>query len=868
MYRRLVEESSDVTAVVRPDGTVTYVSPAVEGTLGYDPEEVLGDDGSEYVHPGDREAVVDAVEALRADPDQPQTVEARLRRPDGSWSRVETVMHDRTSDDVVDGILVTARPLDRREDREEDLAATKERMELALEGANLGIWDWDMRTDRVTRDELLTEMLGYTQSEMGDRLDGWERVVHPEDQRRHDEALAKHVADRTPYYQCDHRLKTNSGEWKWVRTMGTVVERDADGTPVRAVGIHQDIDDRKRAQLALKEERDLFREGPAVVFKWVDAEGWPIEYVSENVEEVLGYPPEKLRSTDVQFADLVHEADLDRVRREVAEHERRESDYLSLDPYRVVTAAGETRWVLEHTTYVGDGVEPSHLLGYLVDVTERKRREQELREREEKYRSLFEDTRDALMVFDREGYLDCNERTLDLFGIDSVEEFLGYTPWELSPETQPDGSDSRAAALEHVETAFEAGGAFFEWTHQRADGTVFPSEVKLSRFEHDGEQALHALIRDITDRKAQERQLREREQKYRRLFEDSRDALMLLDRNGFFDCNERALELFGIDSVEAFVEYAPWDLSPETQPDGSDSRAAALEHVETAFAEGEAFFEWTHRRADGTTFLAEVKLSRFEHDGQRALHAIVRDITARKEYEQRLEEQRDNLDVLNQVLRHDIRNDIQLITAYAELLADECDDETELEYIETVMENASHAVELTVSAREMAEVMLSAREELHDVDLRSVLEAELDEVRSSYSEAVVAFGTDVPPVTVRADDMLDSVFRNVLKNAVQHNDREVPEVTVTVGDRKETVRVRIADNGPGIPDGQKDDIFGKGEKGLDSQGTGIGLYLVKTLVESYGGDIWVEDREPGADAGGADADRGAVFVVELPKADG
>jgi len=740
LYRDLVEESADIVAVLDPDGTVTYASRAVERVLGHDPAAVVGTDGEDYVHPEHREAVRGALEAATA---APQTVEARVRRADGSWCWLEGTLRTRRTGGEADGVVVTARDVTERRARNRDLRAANERMELALEGANLGIWDWDMETDEVSRDERLTAMLGYTQSEMGDTLRGWERAVHPEERDRHDEALAEHVQNRTPYYQCDHRLKTKAGEWKWVRTTGRVVERDADGTPVRAVGIHQDIDDRK----------------------------------------------------------------------------------------------------------------------------ERKR---ELRERERKYRNLFEDTRDALMVFDRDGYLDCNEQTLELFGIESVEAFLEYTPWELSPPRQPDGRDSKEAALERIQTAFAEGEAFFEWTHQRVDGTAFPAEVKLSRFEYEGEPVLHALIRDITDRKAQERRLQEREAKYRNLFEDTRDALMLLDRDGFFDCNERTLELFGIDSVAEFVQYAPWDVSPPEQPDGTDSREAALARVETAFEEGEAFFEWTHRRADGTAFPAEVKLSRFEYDGEPALHAMVRDITERKEYQQRLEEQRDNLDVLNQVLRHDIRNDIQLITAYAELLEADCEDEEVREYVETILDNARHAVDLTVSAREMADVMLSAEEELADVDLRQVLETELEEVRSAHDEAVVR-AESVPSATVRANDLLGSVFRNLLTNAIQHNDAAVPAVTVSGEDREESVLLRFADNGPGVPDDQKAAIFGKGEKGLDSGGTGIGLYLVRTLLESYGGAVRVEDRsDPDAtDPSGRDGEPGgAVFVVELPKAGG
>ena len=82
-------------------------------------------------------------------------------------------------------------------------------------------------------------------------------------------------------------------------------------------------------------------------------------------------------------------------------------------------------------------------------------------------------------------------------------------------------------------------------------------------------------------------------------------------------------------------------------------------------------------------------------------------------------------------------------------------------------------------------------------------------------------------------------------------------MTVSCAEQSETVRVTIADNGPGIPDEQKRTVFGKGEKGVDSPGTGIGLYLVETLVDQFGGDVWIEDNDP----------KGSVFVVELPKAE-
>jgi len=716
-YRRLVEESTDIVAVVDADGTVTYVNRAVERILGYEPAELIGDDGAEYAHPDDQETMREAIEALRTEPNETRTVELRLRRADGSWCWIEAVVRNGTDDEG--GVLVNGRDITDRKERESELVTTKQRMELALEGANLGIWDWNMRTGEVSRDELLTEMLGYTQAEMGDRMRGWERVVHPADRERHDEALAEHVAERTPYYRCDHRLKTNAGDWKWVRTMGKIVERDESGEPVRAVGIHQDIDDRKRAELALEEERDMFKEGPAVVFKWEDTDGWPIEYVSENVEEVLGYTPDELQSGEMQYLDIIHEDDRGRIVEEASELDSEGVDSITLDPYRVATASGGVRWVKEYTRAIESGGEPDHLLGYLVDVTERKRRENELRQ----FKAAVERSAHAIYITDADG------------------------------------------AIEYVNPAFE------EITGYSEERAVGATPRILQSGEHDGE---------------------------------------------FY---------------EAFWETI---LSGERWQS-----------------------EITDQRADDERIVLNQTVAPItDDDGEvRKFVAVAQDTTARKEYERRLEEQRDNLDVLNRVLRHDIRNDLQLITAYTKMVADECDDPETDDHLTTVLESADHAVELTKVAREMADVMLSANEESRPVDLRNVLQSELDEVRSTYSRAVVSTETGIPRTTVEANEMLNSVFRNLLKNAIQHNDTETPRVRLSITEDDDAVVVRIADNGPGIPDAQRETIFGKGEKGLDSQGTGIGLYLVDTLVESYGGDVWVEDSDAG----------GAAFVVELPK---
>ena len=228
---------------------------------------------------------------------------------------------------------------------------------------------------------------------------------------------------------------------------------------------------------------------------------------------------------------------------------------------------------------------------------------------------------------------------------------------------------------------------------------------------------------------------------------------------------------------------------------------------------------------------------------------ISTDITEQKRREQELE-------MLNRIVRHDIRNDLTVLLGWAEMLEEHVDDEGN-EYLDKILNSGEHVVELTEIARDYVETVVSEEDlTVEPTSISAVLETELSLREDSFPNAEFVSRGTLPDVKVTANEVLGSVFRNLLNNAVQHNDKETPVIHVSCEVRDDDVEVRIADNGPGIPDERKDVIFGKGEKGLDSPGTGIGLYLVHTLVTQYGGDIWVEDNEP----------TGSIFVVRLPEA--
>ncbi|WP_254831234.1 sensor histidine kinase [Haloglomus salinum] len=227
--------------------------------------------------------------------------------------------------------------------------------------------------------------------------------------------------------------------------------------------------------------------------------------------------------------------------------------------------------------------------------------------------------------------------------------------------------------------------------------------------------------------------------------------------------------------------------------------------------------------------------------------------------QEQVERQRDTLEFVNELLRHNVLNGMQVVLASAELVEEELDSEDpDHETVESALshidDRGEDIVELVENVRVLAQ-SVSGDVACGPVVVSSLLTQKAGTARGTYPEATIR--TDIEPdVTVSADDLLPAVFENLLANAVDHNDREHPTVEVALEtDPDEGVAVvTVADDGPGIPDEYKEAYFGPGEQDEGSVGQGLGLYLVDTLVDRYGGAVTATDNEP----------RGARFEVELP----
>ncbi len=160
---------------------------------------------------------------------------------EGTWKRVYVSVVDITD----------------RKQSEEALATSERQLELAVSGAELGMWDWDLTTNRITTNHWWAAMLGYTPDEIAPGISSWDNALHPDDRERVWAAHHAHLDGFTPVFESEYRMRGKNGNWVWILDRGKVVERDANGMPLRMVGSHLDITERKQSEQDERTQRAL-----------------------------------------------------------------------------------------------------------------------------------------------------------------------------------------------------------------------------------------------------------------------------------------------------------------------------------------------------------------------------------------------------------------------------------------------------------------------------------------------------------------------------------------------------------------------------------------------------------------------------------
>jgi len=407
------------------------------------------------------------------------------------------------------------------------------------------------------------------------------------------------------------------------------------------------------------------------------------------------------------------------------------------------------------------------------------------------------------------------------------------------------------------------------------DGTEHQIADSCAPIHNAGNAVIGAVLvfRDVTGEYRQREMLRESEERYRRLFDTSQDAMMTSAPPSwkFTTGNSAALKMFGVRDEAEFTSLGPWDVSPERQPDGHPSADAAREEIETGMREGHHFFEWTHRRLDGTDFPATVLITRVEMADQAFVQATVRDITAQKQAEQALLETnrllKDAVALANDMaaeaamsnaakseflahMSHELRTPLNVIIGFSEIIKNRmmgpCSEKYP-EYAGDIYTSGTHLLALIndvldLSKIEANQIVINRTPQ----DIAKIIRGCEGMMAVKFQERTQDLTIDLPqdmPLASVDERAIKQVILNLLSNANKYT-RDGGSITIAAfrNAPENTICIEVRDNGIGIPPELHELVFKPFHQSgkvmtREQGGTGLGLSISRKLVELHGGTL-------------------------------
>jgi len=442
----------------------------------------------------------------------------------------------------------------------------------------------------------------------------------------------------------------------------------------------------------------------------------------------------------------------------------------------------------------------------------------ELTAGDEALRPALDAAMDGLAVLSDGRYRYANQSHADLYGYEDPAELVGRSWRSLYGETERD-----RLAEEALPALRETGSWRGEAVGRRRDGSTFPQEVSLTRTD-DGLTV--CTVRDISERRRHEEEL----ERYERTLTNIHDAVYTLDPDGFITwVNEVAVERFdvGYEREELTGAHVSMLLSDED----IEKSLGLVRELVAEDPGGSRRCEVDILTAYGDEIPCDLHLALLppENGEFAGTVGVLRDITERKRREERLS-------VLNRALRHNLRNDLNVALMRLEEAAETVEDPRLAE----VREKIEAVTALGETARALDQRLERLDGRTRSLDLAALVREEAAAVRQRFPEATVRV-TAPDACPARTDETLRLAVQNLIENAVVHTEAARAEVTVEAGG--ETRTVRVADDGPGIPEAELEALSGE-EEPLE-HGSGLGLWVATWCVDRAGGRLSFERRDTG-----------------------
>jgi PAS domain S-box-containing protein len=741
---------------------------------------------------------IDAI--LRKDATE-RRVDVSMTHPDGTPvdARVsaEARLTRLTDEDGLIGVLVVMRDITEQKELEQQLRASESLFRAMFEAHSAPMLLIEPQSGKIEEANVAAaDFYGYSLEELTTMS------VQQINRRSPSEVAAKRKRARAQdrnHFEFKHELA--SGEVRTVEVHSSPIEVD---DRELLFSIIHDITERKRRE---REYEQIFNSVNDAIMTF-DPDAEEITQVNNAYEQMFGYNFERIRELGIGGLSVAEEGYTANrgweLIREVAETGESETT-----EWRAETNAGDRIWLEVTLTPAEIGGE-QRVLSIQRDITERKRRQRE-------YEQIFNGVNDGITIHDPNTgeILDANETYLDIFGYDDVGTVRELGLGGLSV-TEEGYTEERARAL--INDVAESGEPrTVEWQIETADGEQRWFESTVAPAEVAGEKRVLAIQRDVTERKRRERE-------FEQIFNGVRDAISVHDPNTveILDVNDAYLDMFGYETTEEVRKRGVSGLSA-TEEGYTEQRGREVHQRVVERGQPESL-EWQSESRSGDRIWLGVKVAPAVIGGKQRTIAVHRDITERKRREQRLA-------VFNRILRHNLRNQLDVIRSHAEELAN-C---TRDDHADRIIEATDELTEIGRSAREIDRV-LSKSKSPTEIDIAEALRETVEAIELSRNDVTVT--TEFPDkarLHTHKQSLtmaVESALENALENAVS-------TVTVAIENSKHQCLIIIQDDGPGIPE----DVLTPVRVGRETplqHGKGLGLWQLRWCVDTLNGDLSFE----------------------------
>ena len=626
-FRAIFDRAPSGIGVVDLEGRFIQVNQGYAAFLGYTRDELPGRTFQEMTHPDDLTASMTVSEELAAGKADKHRFEKRYIRKDGRivWGDITvSQIHDSTGKPkyfvaVVDDIT-------ERKKVEEALWETNHTLQALIEASPLAIITLDLDGTVKSWNPAAQQIFGWSPEEVIGRFN----PIVPKEKENEFKGLVKALLQGKIFSNLEVNRQRKNGSRVDV-SLSTAPLRDGQGHIRGIVGILADMTVQKRAEEALRNSESRFRrviDSNMIGIVFSDVHG-NITETNDAFLQMVGYTREELRSEEISWKEMTpseyHPLDMKGLDEMTATGVCApfEKEFIRKDGSRVPVMIG--------AAFLEGSLEKT--VGFVVDITDRKRADERLRESEEKYRLLFENNPYPMWVFDLEtlAFLAVNEATVSRYGYHR-EEFLSMTITDLCPA---EDIPLLLKSLPQISVRVGPGGI---WRNRKKDGTVIDVEITADLISFSGRKAKLVLANDVTERLRAEKALRQSEEQYRLLFDRNPHPMWVVDpsTHTFLAVNEAAIRHYGY-SREAFLRMTICDIRPPEEVPLLLGYLQEAAHRETS-SDPVMGGVWTHRKKDGSLIEAEITWNLILFRGKEARLVLAEDVTESRKTERELQD--------------------------------------------------------------------------------------------------------------------------------------------------------------------------------------------------------------------------------------